>query len=147
MKQIPKKEQIKLELEGTTKQEVIKELISLIDKSGNLTSKEEFYKDILAREKKGSTGMGKRIAIPHVRSHAVEKTTVAFARSKEGVDFNSLDDKAAKLFFMLAVPKQGSQEYLDLLTHLSQQLRYADFRNKLLEAESKEKIRDILAES
>lgn len=144
MNKLPKKEQIKLELDGESKGDVIKELIELIDKSGNLTSVEEFHKDILAREKKGSTGMGKGVAIPHVRSHAVRETTLAFARAKEGVEFNSLDGDLAKLFFMIAVPKQGSQEYLNTLAHLSQQLRHDEFRKKLLTAETKEEVRTIL---
>lgn len=145
MDRLLEKEQIKLELEGTTKREVMKELVELIAKSGNLTSAKEFHKDILSREKKGSTGMGKGIAIPHARSHAVKETTLAFAKSTEGIEFNSLDDNSAKIFFMIAVPKKGSQEHLNILTKLSQQLMHHDFRNKLLAAETKEEVIDILS--
>lgn len=140
-------EQIKLNLEANSKREVIKELVELVAESGNLTAAKEFHQDILAREKKGSTGMGKGIAIPHARSHAVTKTTLAFAKSETGIDFNSLDNEAAKLFFMIAVPKQGSQDHLNILTKLSQQLMHYDFRNKLLAAETKAEVMNILQEN
>ncbi|MGM0370508.1 MAG: PTS sugar transporter subunit IIA [Bacillota bacterium] len=144
MDRLLNKEQIKLNLEASSKREVIKELVALIEKSGNLTSVKEFHQDILAREKKGSTGMGKGIAIPHARSHAVTETTLAFAKSEAGVEFNSLDNEVAKIFFMIAVPKKGSQDHLNILAQLSQQLMHYDFRNKLLTAETKEEVINIL---
>ena len=136
---------IKLNLTAESKREVLKELVEIINKSGNLTDKKEFHQDILAREKKGSTGMGKGIAIPHVRSHAVTKTTLAFARSQQGIEFNSLDNKPAKIFFMIAVPKKGSKEHLDILTKLSQKLMHHDFRDKLLTAKTKAEVIDVLS--
>ncbi|MGM0369241.1 MAG: PTS sugar transporter subunit IIA [Bacillota bacterium] len=139
------KEQIKLDLQGSTKREVLKELVELVAQSGNLTEPKEFHQDILTREKKGSTGMGKGIAIPHARSYAVRETTLVFARSKTGIEFNSLDNQPAKLFFMIAVSKKGSKDHLDILAKLSQQLMHHDFRNQLLQAQNKEEIIEIIS--
>ena len=102
---------IKLNLESTTKDDVLKELISLL----GLDEKSEgmLYKMLKRRENLGSTGIGRGIAIPHCRSLVVSKLRVAFGRKADGVDFKAIDDKPVNFFFLIvAPPLEVSNQYL-----------------------------------
>ncbi|MEI6814895.1 MAG: PTS sugar transporter subunit IIA, partial [bacterium] len=88
---------VKLDLEGITKDDVLKELIGLLA----LDEKNEamLFKMLKRRENLGSTGIGRGIAIPHCRSLVVNKLRVAFGRKKEGLDFKAIDEKPVHFFF------------------------------------------------
>src|SRR5512142_903312 len=102
---------IKLELESTTKDDVLKELISLLgldDKSEGM-----LLKMLQRREGLGSTGIGRGIAIPHCRSLVVSQLRVAFGRKVEGIEFKAIDEKPAHYFFLIvAPPLEVSNQYL-----------------------------------
>ena len=93
---------VKLELEGTTKDDILKEMISLL----KLDEKSEgmLFKMLKRRENLGSTGIGRSIAIPHCRSLVVNKLRVAFGRKSEGVDFKASDEKPVRFFFLIVAP-------------------------------------------
>src|SRR6266536_3826614 len=93
---------VKLELESTSKDDVLKELIALLkldDKSQGM-----LFKMLKRRENLGSTGSGRGIAIPHCRSLVVSKLRVAFGRKREGVDFKAIDEKPVNFFFLIVAP-------------------------------------------
>lgn len=136
---------IELELAGTTRNEVIGELISKFEAEGVLNSTQEFEQAILKREAEGSTGLGMNIAIPHGKSTAVKRPTVAFGMKHEGVDWNSMDGSAAKLIFMIAVPEKAAGDtHLKILQMLSRKLMDDEFREKLLNATSKKEAFNLL---
>src|SRR3982750_2438281 len=93
---------IKLELEGPTKAEALKEVSGL----RKLDEKREgmLFKMLKRRENLGSTGIGRGIAIPHCRSLVVNKLRVAFGRKKGGVDFKAIDEKPGNFSFLSARP-------------------------------------------
>ncbi|HET6373370.1 MAG TPA: PTS sugar transporter subunit IIA [Candidatus Polarisedimenticolia bacterium] len=96
------------------------------------------------REKMGSTGIGKGVAIPHSRSTVTNSLTLLFARSEEGVDYNAIDDKPVHLLFMILAPHQEkSSEYLPLLGKIVEATRDATVRKKLLKAEGIEGITEV----
>ena len=98
---------VKLELAGSTKDEILKELIGLL----GLDEKAEgmLYKMLKRRENLGSTGIGRAIAIPHCRSLVVNKLRVAFGRKAAGIDFRAIDEKPVNFFFLIvAPPRTGS---------------------------------------
>lgn len=132
---------IKLELASTQKVDAIKELINLLDDAGFVTDFEAFLKSVLEREKVGSTGIGKGIAIPHSRTSTVREVVVAFGRSPEGIEFEALDNKPVNLIFLIAAPIESGGLYLKALARLSRLLRYQEFRNELMEAK---KVEDVL---
>ena len=102
---------IKLELEGETKDDILKELIGLL----KLDEKSEgmLFKMLKRRENLGSTGIGRGIAIPHCRSLVVNKLRVAFGRKPSGVDFKAIDEKPVNFFFLIvAPPLEVSNQYL-----------------------------------
>src|SRR5437870_12672671 len=110
---------IKLELEGNTKDEILKELIDLLgldDKSEGM-----LFKMLKRRENLGSTGIGRGIAIPHCRSLVVNKLRVAFGRKKPGVDFKAIDEKPVHFFFLIiAPPLEVPIQYLPVLRKVAQ---------------------------
>lgn len=128
------------------KDEAIDHLVDLMDKQGNLNDKEEYKKGIYAREALFSTGIGEGIAIPHAQSDAVKQAGLAAMVVKNGVDYESLDQQPAYLFFMIAVSNTGGNEHLQILAMLSQMLMDADFKNALINASSEEEFMRIISQ-
>ncbi len=122
---------VKLELEGTTKDEVLKELISLL----KLDEKAEgmLFKMLKRRENLGSTGIGRGIAIPHCRSLVVNRLRVAFGRKSTGLDFKAIDDKPVHFMFLIvAPPLEVSNQYLPVLGKIAQFSKEPDVPQRLL---------------
>jgi PTS system nitrogen regulatory IIA component len=123
-------EAIKLELEGTTKDDVLKELIGLL----GLDEKSEgmLFKMLKRRENLGSTGIGRGIAIPHCRSLVVNKLRVAFGRKSAGLDFKAIDEKPVNFFFLIvAPPLEVSNQYLPVLGKIAQFSKESDVPERL----------------
>ncbi len=121
---------IRLELEGSTKDDVLKELISLL----GLDDKAEgmLFKMLKRRENLGSTGIGRGIAIPHCRSLVVSKLRVAFGRKSEGLDFKAIDEKPVNFFFLIvAPPLEVSNQYLPVLGKIAQFSKESDVPDRL----------------
>ena len=122
---------IKLDLEGTTKDEVLKELIALL----GLEEKNEqmLFKMLKRRENLGSTGIGRGIAIPHCRSLVVQNLRVAFGRKKAGLDFKAIDDKPVHFCFLIvAPPLEVSNQYLPVLGKIAQFSKESDVPERLM---------------
>ena len=122
---------VKLELEGTSKDDILKELIGLL----GLDEKNEgmLFKMLKRRENLGSTGIGRGIAIPHCRSLVVSKLRVAFGRKPAGVDFRAIDEKPVHFFFLIvAPPLEVSNQYLPVLGKIAQFSKEADVPERLL---------------
>ena len=136
---------IKLELESTGKVDGIRELIDMLDTAGYLTDSDAFLKSVLEREKVGSTGIGKGIAIPHSRTSAVREVVVAIGRSKKGIEFDSLDNRPVHLIFLIAAPIESGGLYLKALARLSRLLRYQEFRNELMNATTVEEVVEVVS--
>src|SRR6187431_805844 len=121
---------IKLELEGDTKDDVLRELIGLL----KLDEKSEgmLYKMLKRRENLGSTGIGRGIAIPHCRSLVVNKLRVAFGRKTGGVDFKAIDERPVNFFFLIvAPPLEVSNQYLPVLGRIAQFAKEPDVAERL----------------
>ena len=135
---------IKMNLKSEDKDSVIKEMIEIMAENEIITDKEEVIKKAMEREEKGTTGVGKGVAIPHVKSSAVKRPAVAFGRSEKGIDYGSMDEKPSYLFFLITVPEESHDEHLKLLAKLSRNLIHDDFRNSLLEAKDEEEVMSVL---
>lgn len=124
---------ISLQLKSKNKDDVLMELADLIAISPDVHNEENvIYKALIEREKLGSTGIGKGVAIPHAKTDAADKLTIAFGISKEKIDFKSLDDEKVNLFFVFASPMKDSQVYLKVLARISRLIREEEFRQQLL---------------
>ena len=142
-------ERIKVNLEGKTKEEIIKEMAQLFVKSEVLNSEdlEEFVKEINEREKLTPTGMQDGIAIPHARTPLVKELSLALGISREGVDFESMDGEPSKLIFMIAAPEETKKEHLDLLAEISKLSYEEELVEELKNALTIEKITNKLKKS
>jgi len=132
------------ELNGHTKHEAIQEMVDRLDSTGKLVNKEAYHQAVLNREAKYSTGIGMGVAIPHGKSSGVRETALVFARSSDGIDFDSMDGKPVHLLFMIAVPDEVSDDHLKILGTISSMLMHQNIRNDLMEATSFEEVNDVL---
>jgi len=107
------------DLRAKNKADVIEQLVDLFAQAGVVEDKENFGDTIRKREKLESTAIGKGVAIPHGRSGDVKELKVAFARSKQGVDFKAVDKQPVSLFFMIAAPETAQKEYLQLIAKIA----------------------------
>ncbi|WP_028783883.1 PTS fructose transporter subunit IIABC [Thalassobacillus devorans] len=138
-------ELINIDLAGTSRDDVIDELIDTLNAEGILDSQADFKQAILDREQESSTGLGMNIAIPHGKSTAVKKPAVVFGIKRDGVDWNSMDGTDAKLIFMIAVPKERQgDDHLKILQMLSRRLMDEKFRDELLNVETREEAYRLL---
>lgn len=125
------KDTILLNVQETTKEAVIDELIRKLDSAGKLADPKKFREAILAREAQSTTGIGEGIAIPHAKTSAVKTPAIAFGRSKVGVDYEALDGQPSHLFFMIAASEGANNAHLQTLSRLSTFLMDEKFRRKL----------------
>ena len=136
---------VQLELQGTSKDDILKELIGLL----KLEEKSEgmLFKMLKRRENLGSTGIGRGIAIPHCRSLVVNRLRVAFGRKRTGVDFKAIDDKPVNFFFLIvAPPLEISNQYLPVLGKIAQFSKESDVPGRLLEMTSAAEFMSLLEE-
>ncbi|MGW8460835.1 fructose-specific PTS transporter subunit EIIC [Bacillus atrophaeus] len=134
-------------LSGETRDDIIDEMIQKLSRTGMLHSESGFKQAIMNREQEGTTAIGMNIAIPHGKSDAVKKPSVAFGIKRSGIDWNSLDGSEAKLIFMIAVPKDsGGNQHLKLLQMLSRKLMDDSYRERLLSVQTKEEAYTLLDE-
>ncbi|PTI30592.1 PTS fructose transporter subunit IIABC [Mammaliicoccus vitulinus] len=138
------KETIAMDLSATHKDQVIDELVSQLNQAGKLSDEVTFKEAIHARESQSTTGIGEGIAIPHAKTDAVQSAAIAFGKSIDGVDYQSLDMQPAHLFFMIAAPAGGAQTHLDALAKLSGILMDENVRAELLQAKSEEEVLNII---
>lgn len=140
------KKAIMLNADITDKNQAINTLIEMHDKAGNISNKEKYREDILAREAESTTAVGEGIAIPHAKSGAVIKPGLAAMTVKEGVDYGAPDGKPSNLLFMIAAPQNGDL-HLEVLSRLMTLLMDLDLRKKLLAAETKDEFLTIIDEA
>lgn len=133
-----KKESIDLHAVAADKGAAIGHLVDLMEKGGNIKDKEAYKACVFAREEEGSTGIGEGIAIPHAKTDAVAAPGLASMIVRDGVDYESLDDEPANLFFLIAAPGSGANVHLEVLSRLSRMLMDDDFRESLMKAETPE---------
>ena len=138
------KESIDLQAKVGSKAEALEHLVTLMAKSGKLADEAEYKRCVLAREEEGSTGIGEGIAIPHAKTNAVKAPGLAAMIVSEGVDFASLDDQPAKLFFLIAAPDTEDNVHLDVLSRLSTLLMDEEFTTALYAAKSPKEFLGII---
>jgi fructose PTS system EIIBC or EIIC component len=140
------KETIILHLKAKTKEEVINELVAKLQEAGVLHDAQAFKEAIFAREAQSTTGVGDGIAIPHAKTAAVKRPAVAFGRSESGIDYDALDGKPSRLFFMIAAPEGANNTHLEALARLSSMLMDSSFRARIESASNEEEIIRLITE-
>ena len=122
-------------------------LVDLMEAGENLADKALYKERVLARETEGSTGIGEGIAIPHAKTEAVKAPGLASMIVRAGVDYESLDEEPAFLFFLIAAPAGGENVHLEVLSRLSRMLMDDEFHEALMNAKTPEEYLHIIDEA
>ena len=139
-----KSESIALGQKPADKQSAIRQLADLMAASGNLSDKEQYLKDVFAREASGTTGLGDGIATPHAKSTGVKEAGLAAMTVPAGMDFESMDGKPARLFFMIAAPDSANDAHIQILQQLAMMIMDPDFKEALIAAKTKEEFLHLI---
>lgn len=139
-----KEDSIILDSDAKNKSEVISEMVTKHFECGHIQSKDVYEKAILERESISSTGVGNYIAIPHAQNETVNYPSLVALVHQEGIDYESLDQKPAHLFFMIAVPQNGGSQHLEILAQLCQMLMNEDLVKQLIHCKNQKDFINIL---
>jgi len=137
------------DLKSTERDEAIGEMVQTLVDAGALSPelKDEFIKAIIKREKRGSTGFGHGVAVPHVKHAAISKMAVAVGVSRTGIEFNALDKQPVYSIFLLLSPEDKPEDHLDAMEAIFGNLSQDTFRRFLRQAGSTEDIVALLEEA
>lgn len=124
---------------------VLSELAAVLADTGRIRSVRDAVEVLQEREKLGSTGIGEGIAIPHGKLKELTEVVAVFGRSREGVDFDSMDGAPVHLFFLLMAPENSASTHLKALARISRLLKDRTFREELLQADSQEALFEIIS--
>jgi PTS system nitrogen regulatory IIA component len=139
-------ETINLHLKGSTKEEIINELLDLLVAANKIQDREAAFTAIMDREQKMSTGMKHGIAIPHGKSATIHDLVACIGISEKPVDFDSLDHEPCRIFIMTLSPVEKTGPHLQFLAEISLLFKSSEKRQEILNAQSPEAILHILSE-
>jgi PTS system nitrogen regulatory IIA component len=136
------------ELQSKKRDDAITELVSAIEKAGRLKkgTKEEIIKAVIKRENEASTGMGKGIALPHVKHSGVKDVVAAIGKSGSGIDFSALDKQPVYSVILLISPVDNPDRHLQAMENIFRVLQQEKFRKFLRQSRCAEDIEDLLRE-
>lgn len=142
-------EAIHAELAATDRDGVLKELVEALAEAGALpkTATEEILAALVKREKNGSTGFGKGVAVPHVKHGKVKKIVATIGRSVDGIDFAALDHQPVFSVVLLLSPENQPQQHLQAMNIIFSNLQKDMFRRFLRQSATREAIVDLLDEA
>lgn len=127
-------------LKAKDKKGVLEELAESIVNQEHSIEKNALVKVLMEREKLGTTGIGDGVAIPHGKLGNIDQPLISFGRSKDGLDFDSMDGQPSFLFFLLVAPDNSSGVHLQVLAKIAKILKNNDFRNELMAASDTEEL-------
>lgn len=146
LKTVLSKDTISLHLKGTTKIEIINELLDILVSAKKITDRDAALAAVMDREQKMSTGMKHGIAIPHGKSTSIKDLVACIGVSDNAVDFDSLDHEPCRIFIMTLSPLEKTGPHLQFLAEVSLLFKSSEKRKEILEAREPEEILKILAD-
>ena len=138
------KKAVLMSMASSGKSEALGELVGLLCSVYKLKEREVILDAIIAREEKQSTGIGMGLAVPHAKTPVVDRLYVAFGRSVDGIEFDSMDGDKAHIFFMLVSPRDVSGPHIKALAGISRLIKHEDFRNALLSCSDTGNFMDLV---
>ena len=139
-------ETINLHLKGSTKDEIINELLDILTAAGKISNREAAFHAVMDREQKMSTGMKHGIAIPHGKSDTIQDLVACVGIADKPVDFDSLDHEPCRIFIMTLSPVEKTGPHLQFLAEISLLFKSAEKRQEIMTAQTPEALIKILAE-
>ncbi len=136
-------------LQSSKRDEVLGELLDALVAADaiNADRRDPYLKEALKRERKGSTGFGHGVAVPHVKASGLDRLTVAIGISEAGVDFNALDKQPVHSIFLLISPEERPEEHIDAMEAIFGNLSKDQFRRFLRQAADVKEITTLLEEA
>jgi mannitol/fructose-specific phosphotransferase system IIA component (Ntr-type) len=131
-------------LRAGSKEEAIEELVVLLEKGGRIMNRGLVIRDVLEREKAGSTGLEHGVAVPHAKTTGVPELTVALGISRSGIDFDSIDAEPAHIIFLVLSTPDLSGPHIAALKEIAFLVGEENVRKRILEAVDAEGILKIL---
>jgi PTS system nitrogen regulatory IIA component len=144
LKTILTKDTIHLSLKGTTREEIINELLDILVAAKKITDREAAYSAIMERERKMSTGMKHGIAIPHGKTPTISELVACIGVSDNAVEFDSLDQEPCRIFIMTLSPLEKTGPHLQFLAEISLLFKSAEKRREILQAKTPEEILKVI---
>jgi mannitol/fructose-specific phosphotransferase system IIA component (Ntr-type) len=141
-------EAIILDLQATSKEEAIREIVRSLNDAGKIphSDVEGVSRAILNREELGSTGIGQGVAVPHTRFDGLPNIVVTVAISRRGVDFSALDGEPVDIMFLLISPPGMPGPHLRVLEMISRLLKKESVVNFLRQSQSQQQVVDLIDE-
>lgn len=137
------------QLKAADRDGVITELVSALVEAGRLEDKKrrEITKAVINREQEASTGMGKGVAVPHVKHEAAKNVVAAIGLSSGGIDFSSLDSQLVYSVVLLISPVDNPDRHLQAMESIFKHLQHERFRSFLRQSQTAEQVADLLREA
>ena len=129
------------------KDELLKNAVKLMCRSGIINNEKEYLNSVLEREKESTTGVGNGIAIPHGRCKAVDKAGLAAIVLNKPVEYEALDNKPVELLFLIAAPEDKGNVHLEILSKLAMMLMDQEFTFKLKNSRTAEEFIRVIDEA
>jgi PTS system fructose-specific IIA component/PTS system nitrogen regulatory IIA component len=139
-------DRIRIPLQSATKEDVLRELVSLLPGSFGSDDRESILESILDRESRMSTGIGQGVAIPHGKSPLVQGIEMTFGIAPKGIDYHALDGEPVDLFFLLVSPPDLTGPHIKALAQVARMLSSDSFRDELAEAVTADRVLELLRE-
>ena len=138
-----------IELKATDRDGVIEELVMSLDKAGKLGKgkSRDIIKEVIKRENEASTGLGKGVAVPHVKHKAVKKIVAAIGQSSAGIDFFALDKQPVYSVILIISPLDDPEKHLQAMENVFKHLQKERFRKFLRQCRTVEQVEDLLIEA
>jgi PTS system nitrogen regulatory IIA component len=131
-------------VEAASKKRVLEQLGQRLAESVPELTQDLVFDALLERERLGSTGLGKGIALPHARMTLVDRAMGAFIKLNEGIDFDAIDGEPVDLAFAMLVPEEATDEHLQLLSTLAHMFSDSAFCTQLRQAESDQELFQLI---
>ncbi len=143
---ILKKDFIIADLKAEDKKGTLSEVSLFLEQKGAIQEQGKLLQALLNREQLGSTGIGDNVAIPHAKSEGIEQIITVFGRSRQGIEFESLDRKPVHFVFLLLAPSGSTGLHLKALAKIARLFKSASLRESILTASDADKIYSLILE-
>ncbi|MCW8826000.1 MAG: PTS sugar transporter subunit IIA [Gammaproteobacteria bacterium] len=140
VEQLLSPERIGCHISASSKKRTLEQLSELLQNGADVEDKCEIFDALLERERLGTTGFGKGVAIPHGRLKSIKEPIAAFVTLEPGIDFDAVDHSPVDLILALLVPDDSADTHIELLSQIAEMLRDSDLTSALRNAANSEAI-------
>jgi PTS system fructose-specific IIC component len=135
----------KVNLDSMDKEEAVEELVDLLVRAGRVSDREGVIDAVMDRERQQTTGIGSGVAVPHAKHKSITQLTAALGTSRDGIEFDAVDDKPVKVVFLILARENDPGPHIRALAEIARLLQIPGFYRKLVEAETDDELLSLIA--